>query len=659
MAALVRRHAVDNTIVVTFGNMRQAHLTENWVYHWRRLGVRGLLVGMMNMRPEQARYAGFATKLRAQEVGVYTVNSPQVKRNPQGGRWFHVLELIQTGARVLLSDSDVTWLRDPRPYFERLEAAHPQLDFTVSSDAQGGTDARRLAAPPIPSESDRRSVGGRAPRSRRSSAGGSSARALRAAADLDVEAFGHCWTSMNIGIMHFPPGCRPGTVRAMEQAVAHLSSENNLARVDQGPINYRWKFGAKGWRWHRSLYGVRDASGKRLCGLLNGTSVGGVLPSAQFCNTLTHSVLRLYAALQPPPAPFAVHATWMRQQREEYKLMRLREEGLWRDLNVWYGTPSGTYKARMASCKQTASEAAAVARAGSTAGSASAAAAAAEVERCAAAAAGLGRTEPPAGFLVYEPKLRTEWLGLHPMEYKGGVPVHHLALMHEQLRQLRSALFLARALNRALVLPRTRCSCELGFFPYHVETHCRANDHPTLPLPYNCSIDHYLDPVALSTSPYAHRERSFLDNPRTPLALMLQTSSKRVRVCAAAEGACAARAGEIVLPAAARVSQLRERLGGEGARLLRVDDVVATFGGFDSQSELVQWHEDAQALLAGWCCTADTRFKRLAGVIPYLLPPLEGQTAWRGHAKLQWAATAVADIFASANDTTRAAALRP
>ena len=38
---------------------------------------------------------------------------------------------------------------------------------------------------------------------------------------------------MNIGIMHFPPGARPGSLAAMEQAVAHLSSENNLRRVDQ------------------------------------------------------------------------------------------------------------------------------------------------------------------------------------------------------------------------------------------------------------------------------------------------------------------------------------------------------------------------------------------------------------------------------------------
>ena len=113
----MRRHAVDNTVVVTFGNMKQAHFTENWVYHLRKLGVGGLLVGMMNMRFDQPRYVRLAAKLRPLGVGVYTVNSPEVRRQPQGGRWFHVLPLLRTGARVLLSDSDAVWLRDPRPYF--------------------------------------------------------------------------------------------------------------------------------------------------------------------------------------------------------------------------------------------------------------------------------------------------------------------------------------------------------------------------------------------------------------------------------------------------------------------------------------------------------------------------------------------------------------
>ena len=448
--ALVRLHAVDNTVVVTFGNMRQSHFTENWVYHLRRLGVGGLLVGMMNMRADQQRYVRLAGQLRPLGVGVYTVNSPEVKKQPQGGRWFHVLPLLATGARVLLSDSDVVWMRDPRPYLKRLEERHPvcpalgldpppltaaslnsycgrlsrgqDLDFTVSSDAQGGSDGRRLGA----ANADRASARQRELGRPVSGAGARRAGAHAEAAaddDLDIEEFGHCWTSMNIGIMHFAPGRRPGTLESMNQAVAHLSIENNLGRVDQGPINYRWKFGAGKWRWQRQLHPVRDRSGKRLCGLLNGTSVGGVLPSAQFCNTLTHSVLQLWKATAGGPVkPYVVHATWMRNQAEPFKRMRLREETVWRDPPSWYGAgPRGNTRRVTA----------------------------------------LGATDPPAGYIAYEPRLPAEWLQVHPMAYKGGIPTHHLALIHQQLRQLRNAFFIARALGRALILPHTIGSCEM------------------------------------------------------------------------------------------------------------------------------------------------------------------------------------------------------
>ena len=115
---------MDNTVIVTFSNDRQQHITFNWVYHWQQLRVGGLLVGMMNMKETQPAYRALAAKLRALSVGVYTVNGREVLAQPQGGRWFHVLPLLQTGVRVLLSDSDAVWLRDPLPYFRLLEERH-------------------------------------------------------------------------------------------------------------------------------------------------------------------------------------------------------------------------------------------------------------------------------------------------------------------------------------------------------------------------------------------------------------------------------------------------------------------------------------------------------------------------------------------------------
>ena len=82
---------------------------------------------------------------------------------------------------------------------------------------------------------------------------------------------------MNIGIVYFPPGARPGALRLMHEATAHLSENNNLRRVDQGPLNFRWKHGTGKWRWKHQLSGAKDATGKRLCALVNGTVRGGVL----------------------------------------------------------------------------------------------------------------------------------------------------------------------------------------------------------------------------------------------------------------------------------------------------------------------------------------------------------------------------------------------
>ncbi|KAL1518457.1 hypothetical protein AB1Y20_002749 [Prymnesium parvum] len=590
VAQLVHRHAEDGTVVVTFTNSRQRRFTHNWAYHLLRAGVRGLLVGVMNARRGEEAYEALAAPLRARGVGVYAVNSREVRASPQGGRWFHVLPLLRTGARVLLSDSDVVWLRDPRPYLRQLERLHPRLDFSVSSDQQHATDGKPL----------------RRFRRRRGRRFGGEAEAN----DLDVEAHRACWQSMNIGVMHFPPGARAGAIAAIEQAVAHLSEENNLRRVDQGPINFRWKFGAGKWRWARQLHAVD----KRLCGLVNGTVVGAVLPSAQFCNTLTYSVLKLWRPLGV--RPFAVHATWMRQQLEQFKLMRLREETLWNDPPEWYGALHGD-------------------------------------------ATG-GSSVPAAGFLTYDHHLPAEAYHVPRIE-RGAVPLHHIRLMMHQLRQLRNALFIARALGRALVLPKMMCACEIGFWPNHIEEECRAADHTELSLPYECVIDHFLDPVALAASPFLHRERTFLANPRTPLAL--RANLTRVVPCAAA--ACPRGEAQLSVAPRASLAQLARQLRAHPARVLHFADVRAAIGSFgraaagEPRLDARRFHADAQALLSSWCCTADPAFKRSAGVVPFLLPWLEGQAEWTGDTRLDWAAKALAERFDAANDSASASALRP
>lgn len=91
-----------------------------------------------------------------------------------------------------------------------------------------------------------------------------SAPCCRLGDELDVEKWRACGTSMNIGIMLFPGGARAGSLRAMSEATEHLSIDNNLKRVDQGPMNYRWKYGYRDFKWPRPLFAESDSSGRRL-----------------------------------------------------------------------------------------------------------------------------------------------------------------------------------------------------------------------------------------------------------------------------------------------------------------------------------------------------------------------------------------------------------
>lgn len=111
----------------------------------------------------------------------------------------------------------------------------------------------------------------------------------------------------------------------------------------------------------------------------------------------------------------------------------------------------------------------------------------------------------------------------------------------------------------------------------------------------------------------------------------------------------------LALPSA---SQLLATLGQVEAKVLHLADARRAFGAFDSATEARDFHQGAQDLLASWCCTTDGRFKWKAGVVPYLLPPLPGQDAWRGDPSLAWAAQALSEAFAEANQSTMAAELR-
>ena len=117
------------------------------------------------------------------------------------------------------------------------------------------------------------------------------------------------------------------------------------------------------------------------------------------------------------------------------------------------------------------------------------------------------------------------------------------------------------------MLPPTLCSCELGFWPKHIGGRCVAGDHKMLALPYVCPIDHYLDPSALANSPFAHRERPFLDNNRTAPALLASRATVLAGGRAAAAAAPPAAARVVALPARPDADQVVAALGERAARL--------------------------------------------------------------------------------------------
>ena len=92
------RVSVDSTVVATFTTTNNAHFASNWARHLRDVGVRGLIVGLMSVRPRSAPFTTIAKQLREVGVeGVYACWSPEALVNPQGGRWFHLGQLLRTG----------------------------------------------------------------------------------------------------------------------------------------------------------------------------------------------------------------------------------------------------------------------------------------------------------------------------------------------------------------------------------------------------------------------------------------------------------------------------------------------------------------------------------------------------------------------------------
>jgi len=124
--------------------------------------------------------------------------------------------------------------------------------------------------------------------------------------------------------------------------------------------------------------------------------------------------------------------------------------------------------------------------------------------------------DPPGGFLVYAPDVPKALV--YPP--KGMTTNGHIALIKHQLRQIRSALALAQALGRKLILPEVTCGYDKAWFQLSggAARGAFAGAHAFILPIRKCPLDHFLELHPLHPLETL-REFSLLSNPRTPAAV--------------------------------------------------------------------------------------------------------------------------------------------
>jgi hypothetical protein len=140
---LARQHARDQVLFVTFTNFEQVVFAVNWARQLKVVGLRGLVGTPVELPPAHMH------NIRAAGSSLFCANSELIRRNPQAGRWAEVAPLLRFGLHVIISDSDVSWLRNPTAYFHEVRRKHPAVDFLLCTDRayNGYNGAPLLAAP--------------------------------------------------------------------------------------------------------------------------------------------------------------------------------------------------------------------------------------------------------------------------------------------------------------------------------------------------------------------------------------------------------------------------------------------------------------------------------------------------------------------------------
>ena len=399
-----------------------------------------------------------------------------MRRNGQAGRWSEVAPLLRFGLHVLISDADISWLRDPRPYFREVRRKHPQLDFLLCTDrAFNGYMSEPLVKQRLAlARPARSSQAARSPLERMPVSDRQADRAL--AHDLDLEdGEMAAIPSYNIGILMLYAHAASNLsamidilwVEAVTKPVKDRRTGKSermvggLASWDQGPINTRVLHG----RQHpldsrlvlidRALPSSSNpwASTDRKWQGPRIRLAMGVLPMLQFATAFTFYIkadLRLSLGARP----YSLHAIYSHGHDHLRKKSLLREAIGWVDSPDYYGGEAHRY-------------------------------------------------------LVYNasPSERARRFG-------------GFELILSQLKHFEMALRVASLANRTLILPRLQCGAAAMAYPcyawYHRAMTSSGFRHDAVPMPEFCPTYYWLNHELARTLRIPLRESTFLENPRTP-----------------------------------------------------------------------------------------------------------------------------------------------
>ena len=317
----------------------------------------------------------------------------------------------------------------------------------------------------------------------------------------------HC--DFNTGLVYMRS--RPEVIEFTERWRETIANAKETRIRDQAAFNMMTKL--------RPLEPLKSKDGKTVPRLFSCSNGGdgkikiGVLPLSRYLNGHTFFVQHAHTLPKAEP-PLSVHMTYQFAEGSSFahgKRQRLREAGLWLvDDDAYY---NGKYLA----------------------------------------------LSDAAATLAVEP--------MGPNVDSRDAVKKHLAEQRHRISQLRPLLGIAKALGRALILPRMLCYCD---FMWKEMQNCRVGGAESMRLPFDCPMDHVLDTPRWFENELGVgvREPSFLKN------------------LAAARPAFAAN----VTSSTAKVSLRMTPLNDEGviaalkphedARIIELSDARGTFCGF-------------------------------------------------------------------------------